>query len=338
LNIKCKRVNIPGTIMVLFLTLAVFFLPYIQAACQNVQDQRNSEFLTSILGTANISINQTISNLKAENVTIQQSVIAMLSEIEAGYNQVVNLNNQNKFAEASTFALQTLQKVKVALTILNSLGDQTQTTREDTLRLTIQNAIDRNCKVLERLANMATMASGTGIKIDEIAIKLTTIENMLKSAKTNLDQKEYEQAKNEVAKAQTIIDEVTPYFGNLANTINAQRVSTYITNAQQNLASIKQQIASPTSNLNSSTIAVATTTIAQAEISLEKAQQFLDNQQITQTIDELSTVQTSQQTLSNIISASQTATVPTAQSSSSPTPTPNDSNSNPTSNTSSTTK
>jgi tetratricopeptide (TPR) repeat protein len=329
LNSKHKPLGTFVFLIVLSLILPLLF-PQIQAVDSAVQGFENDTvFLIATFKNANQSITKTISNLEAKAVVIPQPCIETFREAQDLGNQAIALNQQGMYTQAKDVAMQALQKIRETLNLLNSVADETPTDQEENYKRSLQNTIDRDYSLLERFENVVASASSHGTNITIITPKLSALKTNLDAATICLNQEKLEQAIDKSAQAQTLIDELTGYFKTLAATLNVEKVSAYITEAEHNLVSLEEQVNSPSSNLSSSTKAAASATITQAQTSLDKAKQYLDSQQIVQTINELTTVQASQQTVQNYIntvsptpSTSKTTPSPSTPTLSTTTPTP----------------
>ena len=316
MNSKHKPLGTLTFVIILSLTLPVLF-PQIQAADRTAQGFENDNvFLIATFKNANQSITQTISNLKAKAVTIPQTCIETFREAQTLGNQANAMNQQGMYSQTKDLAMQALQKITETLNLLNNVTDETPTEQED-YKQTLQNTIDRDNSLLERFENVVSSASSHGTNITIITPKLGALKTNLDAATINLNQEKLEQAANKIAQAQTQIDELTDYINTLAATLNVEKVSAYITEAEHNLVYLEEQVNSPSTNLSSSTKATASATITQAQTSLDKAKQYLDSQQIGETIKELTTAQANQQTVQNYIN-----TVSPTPSTSTPTPSP----------------
>jgi hypothetical protein len=307
-------------------------LPQIKALDPTQQNlEEKASFLISTTQNANNSITQTISQLQNKNILIPQQCIDTFKEAQSLANKATQANHQGDYSQAIEFALQATQKIKTSLHLLDGLVEEASTENGDSYKQTLQNTINRYYSLLQRYEDITTSTSNSGTDVTTIRAKLSTLKTVLNSSKSYLDHEEFELAENEITQAQELIDELTGYFNTIATRLNFEKISTYIANTQQNLTALKEQINSPSSTLTSNTRAVATATITQAQTSLDKARQYLDNQQISQTIDELTNVQANQATVQSYLNP--TSPTPTTTT---PTPSPNVSITNSTNTTTST--
>ena len=316
------------------LIVSALFLPQLQALDRTEQNTKDiAAFLISTIQNANQSITQTISNLEGKDVLLPQTCIDTFRETQVLVNQATGLNQQGDYAQAIDLALLATQKIRDTLNLLDGLADQATTEQVDNYKQTLQNTIDRNYALLQRYENIATSALNQGTDVSAIKSKLSAIKTILDSATLNLEQENFELTEKEITRAQALIGELTGYFNTIAANLNVERITVYIDSAQQDLTALREQVNSPSSSLTPIIRAAASATITQAQTSLDKAKQYLDSQQIRQTIAELSNVQANQATVQSYLnSASPTLTATT------PTTSPNVSITNSTSTTTSTTR
>ena len=320
MNSKHKQFRAFAIVAVLIMVTALLFLPQIQAINQTEQDLKNkANFLISTFSTAKPTITQTISNLQTKDIPIPQTSIDALEEAQVLDNQAITKNQQGQYSEAIDLAMQALNKLKETLTTINGAANETLTEQEAIYERSVylQNIIDRNHALLQRYENTTNSALGYGINVTAINLKLVTIKTNLESARSNINQGRLDQAEAKINETQPLLNELTTYFSSLATTLKIEKIPSYINEANQNLATLREELNSVSNSLPSTTRVSATTAITQTQNSLDRAKQYLDNNQIAQTISELTTAQTNQEALTTFInSASPTPTLPT------PTPTP----------------
>ena len=293
--------------------VAGLLLPKIQALEPAEEELKNkAAFLISTFNNSNASVTQTISTLRERGIEISQSSFMAFREAQVLADQSVIKNQEENFSEATNLAVQALQKLKDTLSIIYRTTNVTQTEQEINTQLTInlRNTIDRNYKTLQRLENMTNSTATHGTNVTAITQKIGTIKANLEAATSSLNQGNISQAENETNQAETLIDELTVYFDSLAVSFKLERVAAYINNTEQRLSSLKQELNSVSNQLSSTAQTEASAAITQAENSLTKAKQFLNSQQVSQTIDELAKV--NEQTVTDRINAVAPTPTPTA--------------------------
>jgi hypothetical protein len=312
---KYKKINTITAVIILSVIVAGLLLPKIQALEPAEEELKNkAAFLISTFNNSNASVTQTISTLRERGIEIPQSSIMAFREAQVLADQSVIKNQEEKFSEATNLAVQALQKLKDALSIIYRTTNVTQTEQEINTQLTInlRNTIDRNYETLQRLENMTNSTATHGTNVTAITQKIGTIKANLEAATSSLNQGNISQAENETNQVETLIDELTVYFDSLAVSFKLERVAAYINNTEQRLSSLKQELNSVSNQLSSTAQTEASAAITQAENSLTKAKQFLNSQQVNQTIDELAKVQENEQTVTDRINAVAPTPTPTA--------------------------
>jgi len=288
------------------MAITLLFIPQIQAINQTEQDLKNkANFLISTFDTAKPNIAQTISNLQAKAIPIPQTSIDALKEAQVLADQAIIKNRQNHYKEAIDLALRALNKLKETLTTINGVANETQTEQQAIYQRStnLQNIIERDCAFLQSLENLVDSVSDHGINVTDINPKLIAIKTNLDSAISSINQGNLDQAEVKVNETQTLLNELTANFNSLASKLTIEKIPSYITEANQNLATLKVELNSVSSSLSSTTRIAATTAINQAQSSLDKAKQYLDSNQIAQTITELATAQTNQEALTTYINS-----------------------------------
>ena len=316
-----------GAIVVVSLIMQVLIVPQALAAFNNTQDLGGkASYLISTFTTANTRVSQTISNLNATASSIPQVSIEAFREAQTLANQSKYLYKEGHFSEALNLIIQAFQKLKQTLTTIYKTTNEPSTEQQIRAEQTayLQNTIVRDFETLQRLENITKSASNRGINVTAISQKISTIKSYLYSGKNSLDEGNLIQTKVKVDQASYLINELTAHFNSFAATLKTERVASYIVTAEQSLVTLKQQLNSVSNQLSPSTQLASSAAITQAQTSLTKAKEYLNNQQITQTINELATVKTIEATITNyIIKASPTPTpYPNTQDTSTPNTSP----------------
>jgi hypothetical protein len=288
--------------------------PQTIAAINNTQSlKEKATYLTSTFNTANHSISQTIRNLNAKTIPIPQESINSFKDAQTLAEQSKNQYAKGNFLEVINLLMQAFQKLKQTLTTIygsiNEPSTQQQIRQEQIINM--QNAIIRDFEILKRIESIANIASSRGINVTIISQKTLTIKTYLNSAKNNLDEDKLLQAKTKIAQADSLINDLTSYFNSFAATLKTERVASYISISEQNLETLKQQLSSVSNQLSQSNQLASSSAITQAQTSLTRAKEYLSNQQINQTINELTTVKTLEATITNYINSTSRTATPT---------------------------
>ncbi len=318
MNPKRKQFKTFVTIAVASLILALI-LPLTHAINQPEQNlESKASFLISTFNTANKTLLQTIANLKAKAIPIPQESLNAIKEAQALANQSIIFYHDGNFSQAITLAIQALQKIKESLSTLYEKITENQTQQEAGNELTIRlrDAIDRNYALLRGLENMTNSAANYGANVTAIRQKLAIIKDNLVSAASSLDQGNFRQAEDKIADAKSLIDKLTDYFNSFALTYKTERLEGYLNSTEKNLLALRQELDSVSSTLSPNVRAAASAAMTQAQDGLAKAKQYLNSQDISQAIDELTAVKASEEAITNYVNTASSKPTPSSTTSS----------------------
>lgn len=308
---KPKQLAFISSIIALTLVLAGLFLPQTLATEQTQEDlKEKATFLLSTFNTSNRSVTQTILNLQTKGIAIPQASLLDFKDAQSLANQSILSSQRGDYSEASMLIIQALQRLKDTITKIYQAVNATDSNQEIDQLIVLKNTIDRNNMLVVRLENIANSAENHGSNVSDARQKIANIKAELDSATQSAKQGNLDQAKNQLRDAETSVAELTEYFDSLAITLQTEKVATYINSSEQRLTTLKQELDSVSNQLSSSDQAAASAALNQAQNSLTQAKQYLTNQQLSQTIDSLTNVNTIEKTVASYINTA------------SPTPTP----------------
>lgn len=284
---KQTRISLSIVLMITIILFSIV-LPSIQAIDITEEDLKaKADFLKATFTTANISVTKTIAHF--ENDNISQSSLNYYRDAQDLANKSSALYLQGNYSGAISFALQALQKLKETFTSIYQTTEDEPTEQEiihqQTLHL--KSMIERNFSIYQNLKNMTIAATTHGINVTAIIPKLDQIKNNLDNAADSLLQGNLTLAENKTKDAKVIIDELTIFFESIATTLKTEKVENYLTETEQRLSTLSQQLNSVSNQLSASSKAASIAALTQAQNSLSQAKQYMDSQQIDQTIDEL---------------------------------------------------
>ena len=312
---KQNKISTIAVVMI-SLVLTGMILPYTQAINQFEEDLKSkASFLNNAFDIAKDTINQSILDLKSKGIPIPPESISTLKEAQNLGNQSTVMNQNGKYLEAVLLATQALQKLKETITSLYRAVNVPQTQQEVNYHkaIQLQSNIDRSRQLIERLENITLSAQKIGINVYQWEQKIAIIKKDLATATLSLKQGNLLQAENQINTAFSSINEITAFFDSLSLTFKTEKISAYINNTEQRLLTLKQDFNTISNQLSISDQTAGSTAIIQAQDSLTRAKTYLNNQQITQTINELETVNNYEKTVTTFITTI----------SSTPSPTPN---------------
>jgi hypothetical protein len=116
-----------------------------------------------------------------------------------------------------------------------------------------------------------------------------------------LKQTNLNQAETKINETTILIGNLTAYFSTFAAKLRVEKISAYINASEQNLSVLKAQFNSVSNLLSSSAQASASVAINQAQTSLSLAKQYSNSLQLTQTVDALTTLQVTQDEITQVI-------------------------------------
>ena len=265
----------------LVVTLSVFVLSSSQASLQQPLSEKTQD-LFLLLQNANASISSIFQQLEADGETVPQA-----SQYE--YNQALVLAEESeilikagKYSEANIKIILALQKLKETLRIIEEVIPWQQTEAELNLELVVQlrSSMNRYYEQLERIENLTNFAASVGYNTTHLEDMIQTIRNLLETASTNIDQKNFEMASENLAEAKAIGIQTIDAISNFADNLKIQRIATYIDKTHDRLDAIRKT-AEAVSN-EASLVAVDN-----AEASLETAEEYLEEKRLNETLSEL---------------------------------------------------
>ncbi len=262
-------------------TLSAFILASTQASLQQTTSEKTQD-LFSLFQNANATVSKVLSQLEADDKTVPQ---ASLNE----YNQALVLAGESEtllqtgnYSEANEKIIQALQKLKKTLTIVDSAIPEQPTETEISLQRTVQlrSSINRYREQLERIENLTRLAASVGYNTTILEERIQTIKNLLNMAANNLEQKRFEAAAQNLAEAKNISDRILIAVNNFAADLRIQRIAAYIAKTQERLDAIRE-----TAEAFSNEASLAA--VDNAEASLNNAKEYLEEQRINETLNEL---------------------------------------------------
>lgn len=272
-------------------TLSALVLASTSAAVQDDTDTKDkTEDLFSLLQESNATVVEIFRQLEADGKTVPQ---ASLNE----YNQALILAEESRsllqagsYSEADGKIVQALQKFKNALRIVYTTIPEQPTETETALERTVQlkSSINRYYEQIQRIENLTRFAAAVGYSTTALEAKIQTVKALLDRASSNIDQKRFEAASVNIADAKALIDSLVNALNNIAANLKIQRLQTYIAQTEVRIAAIKETAIS----LSNTASLVA---LNNAETSLDNAKEYLEKQQINETLSELANSRASEE-------------------------------------------
>jgi hypothetical protein len=262
-------------------TLSTLVLASTSAVVQDATDLKDkTDDLFSLFQKANVTVTEIFRQFQADGQAIPQ---ASLSE----YNQAFLLAEESRsllqagsYSEANSKIIQALQKLKEALRIIYTALPAAPVETDLEKAAQLKSAINRYHEQLQRIENLTRLAATAGYNTTTLEANIQTIKSLLDKASSNVEQKRFEAASNNLAEAKILSDRLVNALNNFAADLKTQRLQTYITQTEIRLAAIREKAESLS---NTASLAA----LDNAETSLDNAKEHLENQQINETLTEL---------------------------------------------------
>jgi hypothetical protein len=304
--------------------IAVSAVTFSFAAAATTSTESSTDFLFSLVKNANATVTETYSRLEANATAIPQDSLTAYSQALLLANEAASQLQAGNISGANTKAIQALQKFKEALRIVYEAFPETPTEAQITLEksVTLQSAIDRSYEQLQRLENLTGFAAATGYNTTALEDKIETAKALLANASLSLNQQNFEAASNSTAEAKTLIDNLLNHVNALAGTLKVQRLAAYVNQTKARLETLRTEA-------NAAQNVASLTALNSADASLASAEEYLENQQINETLSALASSKASEEKAGAYLNPA-ASTSDSATPSPSPKATPSTSNKSPT--------
>jgi hypothetical protein len=265
------------------ITLSAVVLSSTTTATQGATDLKDkADSLFTLLEKANVTVTEVFRQLETKDIAVPQTSIEQRDQALILADEAQSLIQIGNYSEAESKIIQALQKLKEALKIVYTTIPEQPTETEIALERTAQlkSSINRYHEQLQRIENLTRFAAAVGYNTTALEAKIQTVKTLLDTASGNIDQKRFEAASVNLAEAKALIDSLVNALNNIAANLKIQRLQTYIAQTEVRLATIKE---TATSLSNTASL----TAVNNAETSLNNAKEYLEKQQINETLTEL---------------------------------------------------
>ena len=273
------------------ITLSAVVLTSTTTATQGATDLKDkADSLFTLLEKANVTVTEVFRRLEAKDIAVPQTSLEQRDQALILADEAKSLIQAGNYSEAESKIIQALQKLKEALKIVYTTIPEQPTETETALERTAQlkSSINRYYEQMQRIENLTCFAASVGYNTTALEGKIQNIKALLDKASSNLDQKRFEAASVNLADAKALIDSLVNALNDIAANLKIQRLQTYIAQTEVRLATIKE---TATSLLNTASLAA----VNNAETSLNNAKEYLEKQQINETLTELANSQASEE-------------------------------------------
>lgn len=261
------------------------------------------ETLVSILNESNNTVLRLFSRLEDDGYVIPQEGILLYNQALSFANESKNLFQEGNYPEAEAKIIESLNKFEEALSITYAIIDD-----PNTQRLTFQeknnqikSSIDRYNELVRKFSNLTKLATQAGFNTIIIQDKIQEIISLLIKASNNLEQNRFEIALRNLAEIKVLADQINNSLKNFAEQLKTTRLETYIEKTEVRLDVIKRTTVSLASNYPTSTIDAALSAIESAKSSLNNAKEYLQINQLSDTLIELANSKESEEQAINYL-------------------------------------
>jgi hypothetical protein len=277
---KLNKITVPTLIL---LTLLAFISTSVLAATQQATTPKEkADALLSLLKNANSTVTDVFQQLEVENIEVPQTSLNEYNQAVALAEEAANLYEAGNYLEASGKIVQALQRLKETLRIIyentNLKPSETDVTLERAASL--NSSINRCQDQLQQIEQLVQVAATAGLNTSSLETAIATAKSLLFNASSELEQRNFEAATNNVTEAKNLIERMTLMLNDWAVELKTPRLESYINQTETRLTALR---AEATSVSNSASL----TALNQAETSLNLAKDYLEKQLFNQTVTEL---------------------------------------------------
>jgi hypothetical protein len=287
--------------------LSALVLASTQAAVQQASAAREkTENLLSLLQDSNATVTEIFRQLRADGKTIPQVSLDEYDQALVLAQESQNLLQAGNYSAANSKIIAALQKFKEAVRIVYATFPEKPSETEIALERAVElkSSINRYYEQLARIENLTRLASTDGYNIT-VADKIQTVRSLLETATSNVEQKRFEVASENLVEAKSLIDSTASFFNNLASDLKTDRIATYISQTQERLDAIR---VTATSLSNTASLAA----LDSAETSLNSAKEYLAEQRINETLSALASSKASEVAAVEYLKPSTSSVAPTS--------------------------
>ena len=262
------------------IALSAIVLASTTAAQEDAAAKEKTEDLFSVFQGANATVTEVFQQFIADGKTIPQASLNQCNQAFLLAEESRSLFQAGNYSEADSKIIEALQKLKAALRIVyTAFPEQTvETALEKAVQL--KSSISRYYEQLQRIENLTRIAASAGYNTTTLEANIQAVKSLLETASSNVDEKRFEAASNNLAEAKTLSDTLLSAVNKFAAFLKTQRLQTYISQTETRLAAIREKAESVS---NTASLAA----LENAETSLDSAKEYLESQRINETLSEL---------------------------------------------------
>ncbi len=279
-----SKVNSLAALSLTLIVLSALTLSFAAATATNTEN--STDFLFSLVQNANATVTEAYNRLEAQDIAAPQDSLTAYNQALLYADEAANQLQAGNISEANSKALQALQQFKEALRIVYEAYPEQPTETEKTIAL--RSAIDRASAQLQRLENLTRLAASTGYNTTRLEANIETAKALLTNASHSLNQQNFEAASTSLEEAKTLIENLLNNVNNFAATLKIQRLNAYVAQTEERLAALRTEA---TTAQNADSLAA----LNSADDSLANAKEYLEKQQINETLTALASSKASEE-------------------------------------------
>jgi hypothetical protein len=268
-------------ILIVLSALTLFF-----AAAKALNTENSTAFLFSLVQNANATVTEAYNRLEAQDIAPPQESLTAYNQALLYADEAANQLQAGNISESNSKAIQALQQFKEVLCIVYEAYPEQPTATERTIAL--QSAIDRASAQLQRLENLTRLVASTGYNTTRLEDTIGTAKALLIHASRNLNQQNFEAASNSLEEAKILVANLLNHVNTFAATLKIQRLTAYVAQTEARLTALRTEA---TAAQNTDSLAA----LNSADDSLANAKEYLEKQQINETLTALASSKASEE-------------------------------------------
>lgn len=280
LKLALKQFAIAALIAVTLLAMILSSAAIATQDATTLKDRAVSLF--TLFEKANVTVAKVFSQLEAKGVEVPQACVGQQTQAFLLAAEAQNLMQAGNYSEAESKIIQALQKLKDALkAVYMTISEQpaeTEVTFERVVQL--KSSISRYYEQLQQVENLTRLAASMGYNSTVLEIEIQNVKTLLNTASSSLADGRLESASVKLADIKVLIGKLVNTLNRIAAEMKIQRLETYIEQTEVRLAEIKE-----TARSLSNTASLAA--VDNAETNLNNAKEYLEKQQIDETLSAL---------------------------------------------------
>jgi hypothetical protein len=267
-------------ITLMLITLSTTLLAYTKASLEDGNDAKiKTEDLLSLFQEAQNNVAEIFDKFETATQKVPQESLDHYNYAILLAEDSRNLLENGRYSDANNKVIQALQELKEALQILYITSPSVpQTDLEKAAEL--KNSLYRYDEQIQRIENLSSLLAAHGFDTMELEADISRIKLLFDEAIANIEQMHFDAAAFNIAEVEGLFNKLLILVNEFAADLNIERLQTYINQSETRLDSIREEAEL---QLNTASLAA----LDEAQTSLDAAKDFLQNQQLNETLSEL---------------------------------------------------